>query len=111
MTLIDAVTALILLGVFLSGFSQAFLPAYNCWNEASAEYNTAHTIQFVAESFRLECAKPNPNIESWKAAAAAAKELESYTITELWHGEELFALKAACVISGECIEIIGVCMP
>jgi len=111
MTLIELFTALVLLGVFLSGFSQIFLPACNSWNLAAEEYNTARTIQFVAESFRKECAKPERNMESWGKIVSIAKELESYEITELRQGEEIRALKALCVISGERVEIIGLCCP
>ena len=111
MTFIDAITALIIQGTFLFGFSQAFLPAYNAWNRARAEYNTAHAIHFIAESFKNECAKPDRNMENWKKNAASAKELESYEITEIRKGEELFALKAICIVSGERLEIIGACLP
>ena len=109
MTYIDSITALILLGFFLFGFAQLFLPAYNTWNLAMAEYYTAHTIQFIAESFRKECAKTKPNIENWKIAVSIAKELESCVLTELRKDEELVALKASCIIAGEYVEIIGLC--
>ena len=111
MTIIEAITALILLSVFMFGFSQAFMPAYNAWNKAVAEYNTAHTIHFVAESFRKECLSNDPGMERWKRIVRVAKELESYEISELWREEELWALKASRVISGERIEIIGLCAP
>ena len=111
MTLIDVITALVLFGIFLFGFSQVFLPAYNAWNAAVKEYSIAYTIQFIAESFRIECAKPEPDMEYWRKITSAAKELESYTITELRLGEQLLALKATCIIAGERIEIIGLCAP
>ena len=111
MTYIDLVTALVLLIFFFFGFSQAFLPTYTAWEAAIAEYRTAKTIRFIAESFRRECEKEDRNIESWKKQVSAAKELESYEITELWQGDILRALKLVSIISGEPVEIIGVCTP
>lgn len=107
MTFIDAIIALLIMGAFLIGFSQAFMPVYSAWNKATAEYNTAKTINFVAESFRNECSKKDMAIENWKKTVASAKELESYGITELRLEDEPFALKLMCVISGERLEIIG----
>ena len=109
MTFIDAISAPIILSLFLAGFSQISLPAYKAWDRAMAEYKTAKTIYFIAESFRKECAKPDRNIESWEKAIAAAKELESFEISEIRQDDVLRALKAVCVISGERLEIIGVC--
>jgi uncharacterized protein YukE len=91
------------------GFSQAFIPAYNAWNNATKEYNTAYTIEFIAKSFRQECAKLNPNMEKWKKTVSVARELESCEVKGLRHEDELRAFKASCVISGEYLEIIGLC--
>jgi hypothetical protein len=109
MNLIDTVAALIVLGFFLFGFSQIFLPAFNEWNRAASEYYTAHTIYFIAESFKKECANPCRNMEKWRESVSIAKELESCEITELMKEDELYALKAACIIAGEPIEILGLC--
>ena len=111
MTYIDLVTAVVLLGFFYFGFSQAFLPAYIAWETSMAEYRTAKTIHFITESFRRECEKEDRNIEAWKKQIAGAKELESYEITELWQGDILLALKLVSIISGERVEVIGVCTP
>ena len=111
MTYIDAITALFLFGFFLAGFSQAFLPSCNAWNMAAKEYSIAHTIQFIAESFRNECSKPYPDIESWKKNISGAKGLESYEITELRQNDELRVLKLKFIIAGEHLEIIGLCKP
>jgi hypothetical protein len=111
MTFADVITAMIILGLFFFGLSQAFMPAYNAWEKASAEYNTAKTIQFIAESFRRECGKPDRNIENWKKNVTVAKELEAYEISELKQGEIVKALKMVCVVSGQRIEIIGLCTP
>jgi hypothetical protein len=111
MTLIDVVAALVILCLFLFGFSQIVLPAFNEWSRAASEYYAAHTIQFIAESFRKECAKPYRNIEKWKETIRAAKGLESCEINELKKEDELYALKAACIIAGERIEILGLCKP
>jgi len=111
MHLIDAVVALIVLGLFLFGFSQIFLPAFNEWSRAASEYYAAHTIQFIAESFKKECAKPHPNMKKWKETVSAAKELQSCEITELIKEDKLYALRAACVIAGEQIVILGLCKP
>jgi hypothetical protein len=109
MSFINTVTALFILSFFFSGFSRAFLPVYNAWNKAQAEYNAAKTIHFIAESFRLECRKPDRNIERWKKTVAVAKELESYEISELKKDDVIYALKLLCVISGENLEILGLC--
>ena len=111
MTFIDAVVAILIISVFLFGFSDAFLPVYKAWNSATAEYNTARTIHFIAQSFRDECKKPDRNIDRWKKAVSTAKELESYEISELRKGDEPYALKAVCIISGERLEIIGLFAP
>jgi len=111
MTFIETVTALIIMSFFLSGFSQAFMPAYLAFGKAMETYKTARTIAFVAQSFRNECAKPDRNIERWKKTVSIAKELEHYEFTEYRQEGILRALKASCVISGEIIEIIGLCTP
>ena len=111
MTLIDAITALVLIGIFLFGFSGAFFPAYDAWNRAMTKYRTANTIYFIAESLMNECIKPDRNIEAWEKTVAAAKELESYEISELKQGDILRALKLIFIVSGEQLEIIGLCTP
>ncbi|MCL2880230.1 MAG: hypothetical protein FWF29_08305 [Treponema sp.] len=111
MTFIDAICAPLILGLFLAGLSQISLPAYRAWDRATAEYGTAKAIHFIAESFRNECVKSDRNIENWRNKVAATKELESCDISEIRQGDVLCALKAVCVISGERVEIIGVCTP
>jgi len=111
MTFIETLAALVITGLFLFGFSQAFLPAYQAWNRAVNTYQTSHTIDFIAKSFKAECAKSDRNIELWKRNVSSAKELEYYEITEYWQEGLLRALKASCIISGEKIEIFGLCTP
>ena len=111
MTYIDLITALVIFSLFISGFSQIFLPAYKAWDIAGKEYRTALTINFVAKSFKNEAEKPDRNMGNWEKAVSAVKELESYQIIELRKGDVLWALKLVCVISGEDLEIIGVCRP
>jgi len=111
MNLINIVIALIVLSLFLLGFSQIVLPAFNSWRKAASEYYAAHTIQFIADSFRKECAKPYRNMEKWRETVSVAKELESCEIIELKREDELYALKAMCIIAGEYIEILGLCKP
>jgi len=111
MTFIETVTALVIMSFFLLGFSQAFMPAYLAWGRAVETYKTAHTIAFVAQSFRNECAKQDRNIERWKKTVSTAKELEHYEFTEYRQEGVLRALKVLCVISGETVEIIGLCTP
>jgi len=93
------------------GFSQAFMPAYLAWGRAMETYKTARTISFVAQSFRNECAKSDRNIERWKKTVSVAKELEHCEFFEYRQGDTLRAIKASCVISGEIVEIIGLCTP
>ena len=109
MTMIDVIAAILILGLFLFGFSQIFLPAFSAWNNAMSEYYAAQTIHFIAESFKNECARPDRNIDEWRRLVAAAKELESCEIIEMVKEETVFALKAICFIAGERIEIIGLC--
>ena len=111
MTYIEIIAALLILAIFFNGFSQVFLSAHNALNNAMKDINTAKTIQFVAESFKKECANPDRNIENWKYAVSVAKELESYEIIEIKQGDILRALKAIFIIAGERIEIIGLCTP
>jgi len=111
MTFIDAIIAPLILGFFLAGFSQAVLPAYNAWDRTMAEYKTAKAMHFTAGSFRNECAKSDRNIENWKKMVAPARELESCEISEIRQNGILRALRAICVISGEHLEIIGLCTP
>jgi len=111
MNLIEAVVALVILSFFLFGFSQIFLPAFNEWSRAASDYYAAHTIQFIAHSFRKECMKPYPDMENWRKSVSAAKELESCEIIELRKDNKLYALKAVCSIAGEDIEILGLCKP
>jgi hypothetical protein len=50
-------------------------------------------------------------MERWKKAVSTVRELESFTIEELWDGTVLRALRAHCIISGQQVEIIGLCEP
>jgi hypothetical protein len=111
MTFVDAITATAIIVVFLAALSQAFLPAHRAWEKAEAEYRAGQTLRFIAESFKSECAKPDRNMENWKKAIGAAKELESLELIEMREGEELRAIMARCFIDGEYIEIIGLCTP
>ena len=111
MTYIEVISALLIFSFFIFAFAQAFLPLYNAWDMAAREFSTAHTIYFVAESFRRECIKPDRNMEKWKNAVSTAKELETYEINEIMKGEAVWALKLTCIISGLALEIIGVCRP
>ena len=111
MTFIETLCALTILVFFLSGFSQVFLPAYELWEKAVKTYRTAHTINFIAESFKNECIKPDRNIDRWKRTVSIAKEMEQCEIYEYWQENALRAVKLTCLISGEKIEIMGVCAP
>ena len=107
MNFINLITAFVILGVFLFGFSQILLPAYRHWETAFDKYKTAKTIYFVSESFKNECAKTNRNLENWGSIVSSAKELESYTISELRKDDKLYALRAIFIIAGEHIEVLG----
>jgi hypothetical protein len=111
MTFIDVLTALVIITFFLFGFSQAFLPVYYAWGRALEDYKTANSIQFVSESFKNECARSGRNIKNWENSVAVTKELESYDIEEIRQGGTLRALRLTCIISGEHIEVIGLCTP
>jgi hypothetical protein len=111
MTFTDIIAAVLIMAFFLAGLSQAVFPAWTAWNRISGEYQTARSIAFVAASFRKECARTDRNIETWKRAVSIVRELESCEITEYRQEDILRALKASCVISGETVEIIGLCTP
>lgn len=111
MTYADVITALLILGFFFAGFSQAFLPVYNAWNDAEREYQTAGSIQFVAQSFQNECAKSGGNLDNWKKAVKTVKELEKYEITELRQDDIIRAYRLSCIISGQTLEVIGLYAP
>jgi hypothetical protein len=111
MTFIDALTALVILALFFFSFSQVFLPAFTAWKKAADEYNNVKTINFISQSFKNECAKPDRNIEDWKKTVSSVKKLESCEITELMHNGKLRALKAVCILSGERYEILALCAP
>lgn len=111
MTFVNTIVALIITGTFLFGFSQAFFPVYNAWANATAQYNVAHSIHFVAESFRAETARANRNIENWKNLVSSVNGLESIEIFELKEHGVLRALKAVYFIAGERIVVIGALYP
>ena len=111
MTLIEMICAMVIMSFFLIGFSEVFLPAYKAWEKAMKTYQTGKTIYFVSESFKIECAKQDRNIDRWKQTVSAAKELEDYNVCEYWRENILCALKLTCFINGEKIEILGVCTP
>jgi hypothetical protein len=109
MTFTDCMVALIISSLFLTGFSQAAVPAHSAWRQAYRDYRTARDIEFVAGSFRRECAGDDRNIERWKRTVAAVPELEIRDITEYKEGPLLRALRLTCVIAGQPVEVIGVC--
>ena len=111
MTYIEVIASLFILSLFFIGFSQVFIPVHNAWDNATNDLKTAKTIHFISESFKNECIKPDRNIDNWIKAVSTARELEEYEIIEIKQGDILRALKAICIISGERIEIIGLCTP
>jgi hypothetical protein len=111
MTFTEIVAGMIILGLFLSGFAQAALPALRAWDRAQATYRGARATAFVAESFTRECGASDRNIERWKQAVQVVKELEGYEISEEWQGETLRALRLRCVVSGEALEVLGLWTP
>ena len=111
MNFINLITALIILGIFLSGFSHLIIPAQKLWERAFNNYSTAKTIYFVSETFKAECAKANMDLDSWGKLISSAKELDSYTISELKKDDKLWALRAIFIISGDSIEVLGLVSP
>jgi len=111
MTYIEIITAIVILGFFLSGFSQVYLPMYNVREKVLAEYRTIEAIRIIDESFRKECNKTDRDMEDWKKNITTIKELDDLEIIELKENEITRALMAKCNVSGEHIEIIGLCAP
>ena len=111
MNFIEIITALALSIMFIFGFSQVFLPVFVSWNAAMNEYRMAGDIEFIFQSFKNECSKIKPDMNDWKNSIAGVKGLEFCEINELWKNPDTRALKAVCGISGEYIEIVGLCTP
>jgi hypothetical protein len=102
---------LVILFLFFSSFSQAAYPLVKALNSSMTEYRTVRSTAFVASSFRNECGRKDRDLERWKTAVSAVREMESCAIEELWDGTVLRALRARCVIAGRQVEIIGLCEP
>jgi hypothetical protein len=111
MTFTDLIVAIVIMGLFFSGFSRAAYPLIKAVDSSIGEYRAARSMAFVAASFRNECGQKDRNIERWKTTVSSVNELESYTIEEIWDGTTLRALRAHCVVSGQKVEIIGLCEP
>jgi hypothetical protein len=111
MTLTDVIAGIVIFLLFISGFSQAALPALKAWNRLSLEYQHIRSVSFVSDSFRKECGKTGRDLGKWKHDISAVRFLETVEITELWQGDILRALKLNCVIGGEQFESIGLCAP
>ncbi|MCL2243643.1 MAG: hypothetical protein FWC03_04155 [Treponema sp.] len=109
MTFIELICALIIFGFFISGFSQVFLPVYKTWERAVKTYQTAKDIKFIKESYKIECAKHDRNIDRWRKNVSTVKEPDNFEVYEYWQNDLLRALKLTFYISGEKIEIIGLC--
>jgi len=109
MTYIETLSAIIILSLFFAGFSQVFLPAYSSWDNAVQELSEAKSIEFAAQSFRNECAKPDRNIDIWKKAVLPASGLGDLQVTEIAKDGKVIALRAVFTVSGERIEVIGLC--
>ena len=109
MTYIETIAAVLILILFIFGFSQILFPLYNTWESASEKYRTVCAVQFIADSFRNECLKTNCSFEDWKLAIKSVRELENCELNEYWQDNTLQAVKAVCIVQGERIEIMGVC--
>ena len=111
MTLFEVIAAIIIMGIFLFGFSQAFMPALDAWRTAMESYSNTRAMAFVAHSFRAEVAKPNRNLEYWENMISTFTELEFFEVTEYWQDNVLRALRGSFIIAGEFFEVIGLCTP
>jgi hypothetical protein len=111
MTFTELIAGIVIFSLFIAGFSASFFPALEAWNRASNEYRLARSIDFVAASFRKECAKANRNMESWQKAVSAVKELDSCEIGEIRQDGVLRALKLSLSMGGVPLEVIGLCTP
>jgi len=111
MTFTETIVSLIIIGLFAAGVSQIIMPIYKTQNKIINEYRTINAIDFICQSFKQECLKSNRDINKWKIMAGSINELENCAVTELRQSGILRALKLTCVISGENIEVLGVCTP
>ncbi len=109
MTLIDALVGTAILVFFFTGFTQVAFPVLEAWNRSNIEYREAKSLEFVAGSFRNECAKEDRNIKEWEKAVSVTKELTGYDIEELKEGGELVAMRLTCMIGSGHYEIIALC--
>ena len=111
MTYIEVISALIIFGLFITGFTQIFFPAYNAMINSKQELYNAKTIEFIAASFRNECSRPGRDMDKWKNDVAAVKELKEYQITEMVKDNAVWALRLNCVLYDRPLEVIGLCAP
>ncbi len=111
MTFTEVLAGLLILSLFVFGFSQAVYPAYRSWQSASEKYTLARELDFIAESFRKECKMTDRSIERWEYAVSSVNSLESTEVSELRKDGALCAMKARCVVNGEIVEIIAECNP
>ncbi|MDR0909115.1 MAG: hypothetical protein LBM77_05055 [Spirochaetaceae bacterium] len=109
MTLTDVLAGTAILIFFLVGFSQTAFPAMKAWNAANVEYREARSLEFVANSFRAECAKEARNMKAWETAVSTVKEMTSYEIEEINHEDSAVAMRLRCTVGSSNYEILALC--
>ena len=110
MTFTEILTAMVIICLFMPGIGSILLPLYNALEISMNELKTANALVFISQSFRDECNKQDQSMENWKNTVKAVRELEFCEITEMNQGF-VRVLKAACIVSGEYVEILGLCTP
>jgi hypothetical protein len=116
MSYLDLAAALVVFFLFMGGLGPALTGTLAAWDRAGRAYANARALEFVADSFWMECAEGDPDLEGWKHAVSTVRELESceVEITPLYETDEgrsvrLFRLRVT--IGGEPVEVLGVSPP
>lgn len=107
MSYIETLVAVAVFAIFIVLASQLVGPLAITLSTAHAEYERAKSFVFLDKSFRNECAKASPDIDSWSRDVRAVSGLESCEVVPVLHEGVPCAMKAICVIGESTIEILA----
>jgi hypothetical protein len=107
MTYVETAAAALIFSLFISGLGRAVQPALKAYNHAAAEYMDAKALEFVSESFKMECRKKGGDIERWKKIISIVPQIDMYDIKVFYAKENVIILQLICIIRGERFEILG----
>lgn len=107
MTVIEVLSAALIMLLFVSGALQALNPAIELYTSSRLTYTQASCAFFAAETFSNLCAEKG-DIEQWKKDMRSIDGMESIEIQSIQSNDEKELLQAQCLIYGEAILIKGV---